>query len=149
MNEEQLQQFQELKRQVEDLRFILARKTGLGSADFKGNIVSPSTVGGIIGSGGINSAGMFAAAVVDQAAIGADAVGDSELKLETATVTISAGNPSGTATVTTGNKILGFYPTTNLDQIIDDISISGTTLTVTLAASATATTTIKVTMIQA
>ena len=150
MNETEHFEFEELKRQVEDLRFLLARKTGIGSADIKANIISPSTVGGTVslGSASISSAGMFATGVVDQAATGSDAVGQSELKEETATVTINAGSPSGTAVVTSGNIILGWYPNTNLDQIIDDISISGTTLTVTLAANATATTTIKVVMLK-
>ncbi len=144
--EELLNQINLLKGEIDELRLILFKKSGLGSADIRGKIKSGSTV--VLGTGDINSAGMFGAGVVDQAAIGADAVGDSELKYEVATVTISAGNPSGTATVTSGSIILGWYPQTNLDQIIDDISVSGTTLTVTLAGNATATTTIKVNLIK-
>ena len=132
------QQMQLLKREIDDLRYILHKKIGGGSADIKGNLVNPSTVNATI-----------AADSVTQAMIAAAAVGQSEVKTELATVTISAGQPSGTATVTSGNIILGWYPTTNLDQIIDDISISGTTLTVTLAGNATATTTIKVQMLKA
>lgn len=126
-----------LRNEIEELRYFVIKKTGLGSADIKGNIVSPSSVGGTATAGSI-----------DQTAIGANAVGQSEAKTELATVSIAAGNPSGTAGVTSGNIILGWYPVTNLDQIIDDISISSTTLTVTLAGNATNNTTIKVQMLR-
>jgi hypothetical protein len=103
----------------------------------KGNMVQPSTVTATIATDSIT-----------QAMIGANAVGQSEAKTELATVTINAGSSSGTATVTSGNVILGWYPVTNLDQIIDDISISGTTLTVTLSANAIATTNVRVQMLK-
>jgi hypothetical protein len=110
---------------------------GGGSADIKGNMVQLSTVNATIATDSIT-----------QAMIGANAVGQSEAKTELATVTINAGSSSGTATVTSGNVILGWYPVTNLDQIIDDISISGTTLTVTLSANAIATTNVRVQMLK-
>ncbi len=68
---------------------------------------------------------------------------------EVVTVTISAGQPSGTASVTSGSIILGWYPNTNLDQIVKNVSVSGTTVTVNLLANATATTTILVVLLKA
>ena len=55
MNElQQLQQqFQTLKNELEDLRYILHKKIGGGSADIKGNVVSPSTVSTTIGAGAV------------------------------------------------------------------------------------------------
>ena len=51
------QQLNNLKNEIQELRYILSRKTGLGSADIKGRIVAPSNVGGSIsiGTGDINS----------------------------------------------------------------------------------------------
>lgn len=85
---------------------------------------------------------------VDQANIADDAVGAGQLNTTTVPVVIDAAASSNTATVTEGAVIIGFYPGTNLDQIIDDISIDGTTLTVTLAAAATAETTINVVVLE-
>jgi len=78
-----------------------------------------------------------------------DSVGKNELDVTLAAVTVSAGNPSGTATVVSGSVILGYYPTSNQDQHVDSIAISGTTLTVTLAAAATADNTFKVVCLKA
>ena len=129
MNElQQLQQqLQMLKNELEDLRYILHKKIGGGSADIKGNVVSPSTVNATI-----------AADSVTQAMIAPAAVGQSELKYESVTVTVSAGQPSGTGTATSGAVIVGYRPAGNVDQLVDSIAISGTTVTVTLAANATA-----------
>lgn len=85
---------------------------------------------------------------VAQANIADDAVGAGQLNVTTVPVVIGAASASDTATVTEGAVIIGFYPGTNLDQIIDDISISGTTLTVTLAGAATAETTINVVVLE-
>ena len=135
MTNEEKFEFEELKRLVEDLRFELSRKTGIGSADIKGDIEGSVTVG----SGDINSASMFAAGVVDQAAIGANAVGDSEIKDELVSVTVSAGQPSGTATVTSGSVPMGApIPISNQDQFVKSCLVSGTTLTITLLNNATA-----------
>ena len=78
-----------------------------------------------------------------------DAVGDAELNTEIKEVTVTAGGSTGTATVTAGNVILGYYPTSNQDQFVDSIAISSTTLTVTLAANATADNVFKVVMLKA
>jgi hypothetical protein len=60
------------------------------------------------------------------------------LELTNASVTVTTGGTTGTATVPRGGTILGYYPTSNQDQLVDSIAISGTTLTITLAAAATA-----------
>lgn len=91
-------EFEELKRQVEDLRFQLSRKTGSGSADFKGNIVSPSNVAGTIAAGGISSAGMFAAGVVNLAALAAIIAPTRIVKLS-GTITWSGGGVILTSSV--------------------------------------------------
>jgi len=131
------QQLNNLKNEIQELRYILSRKTGLGSADIKGRIVAPSNVGGSIsiGTGDINSAGMFAAGVIDQTAIGANAVGQSELKDETADITITGTNTSGTASVSSGSIPIGYFltafttPAASYVQLV----VSGTTLTATLS----------------
>lgn len=69
-------------------------------------------------------------------------------KIATKTVTITAGNPSGTATVVASSIILGAYPAGNQDQFIDNVAIATTTLTVTLAANATANNVIKVVVLE-
>ncbi len=74
---------------------------------------------------------------VTQASIASQAVGVAQLKYEAITVTITAGQPSGTASVTSGDVVLGFRQIA-VDQVIKSIVVSGTTLTVTLNANATA-----------
>lgn len=69
-------------------------------------------------------------------------------KVTTEDVTVTAGQTTGTATVVSGSKILGFYPAGNQDQHVDNIAISSTTLTVTLAAAATANNTFKVNVLE-
>jgi len=69
------------------------------------------------------------------------------MELTQASVTVTAGGATGTATVPRGATILGYYPTSNQDQLVDSIAISGTTLTVTLAAAATADNVFKVVVI--
>ena len=65
-------------------------------------------------------------------------VSKSSLSYETVDVTVTAAGTAGQATVTTGSVILGYYPTSNQDQFVDSIGISGTTLTITLGTAATA-----------
>ncbi|WP_160665158.1 hypothetical protein [Pseudarthrobacter sp. ATCC 49987] len=57
--------------------------------------------------------------------------------LKTIAVTVNAAATSGTATVKAGVKILGILPAGNQDQFVDNVALSGTTLTVTLGAAAT------------
>ena len=111
-----IQQTNLLKREWEDIRYLLNKKTGGGPADIKGKIVQPSNV---------------------TATVAADSIGQAELDTETVAVTVTAGNPSGTGTVTSGSIILGWRPTGNNDQFVDNITVSGTTLTITLATNAT------------
>ena len=86
---------------------------------------------------------------IEGSEIDANAVSQSQLNYETADVTVSSGDTTGTATVTTGSIILGYYPTSNQDQFVDSISISGTTLTITLGAAATANNVFKVVLLKA
>ena len=58
--------------------------------------------------------------------------------IETVTVTVLATATSGSATAKLGRTIIGVYPSGNQDQFIDNVAISGTTVTITLAAAATA-----------
>jgi len=69
--------------------------------------------------------------------------------LETAAVTVLATATTGTATVTSGSTPIGIISTGNQDQLVDNVAVSGTTLTVTLAAAATANNTFKVTLLKA
>lgn len=130
------QEILQLKKDVEDLKFLVSRKTGLSSADIRGRIKSGSSIA--LASGDISASNMFSAGVVDQAAVGANAVGDSEFKDESVDVTVSAGQTVGTQTVTSGSILLSVYPKTNQDQFIKSAAVSGTTLTITLLSAATA-----------
>lgn len=123
-NEELTNQIMNLKGEIQELRFQLNRKIGAGSADIRGNL--------------IGSTSTYSAGSVDQNAIGADAVGQSELKDEQVTVNVAVGQTQGTGTCTSGSTIIGWRPAGNVDQLVDDISVSGTTVTVTLASAATA-----------
>jgi hypothetical protein len=67
--------------------------------------------------------------------------------LQTISVNVAIGQTVGTATVPAGAAILGIYPAGNQDQLVDNVAISGTTLTVTLAAAATAINNFKVTVL--
>ena len=131
------QQILQLQREMADLRFLLHRKTSGGSADIKGNIKNPSTVAATIADGSITSAMLASAAVIQ-----------SKFSYESVNVTVTAGNPSGTGTVTSGSIVIGWYATGNQDQLVDNISISSTTLTITLAANATANNTFTVILLK-
>ena len=77
-----------------------------------------------------------------------DSIKQAELDTETVTVTVSAGSASGTAIVTSGSIILNVRPTGNQDQFIDNVAVSGTTLTITLGANATADNTFSVVLLK-
>lgn len=68
--------------------------------------------------------------------------------LKVAAITVATSATTGTATVKAGSTILGIYPTGNQDQLLDNVAISSTTLTVTLAAAATAGNTFNVTYLE-
>ncbi len=132
------QQVQKLERDVATLRYLFAKKTGIGSDDIRGNIVQPSDV-----------AATIAASSITNTMMADDAIKQAELDYEVVAVTVSAGNPSGTATVTAGSIVLGDRPTGNQDQFVNTVSISSTTLTITLAANATADNTFSVVLLKA
>lgn len=77
------------------------------------------------------------------------AVIDGSANVVMKTVTVAIGATSGTASVAPGSIILGVYPSGNQDQLLDNVAVSETTLTVTLAAAATAENQINVTLIGA
>lgn len=70
-----------------------------------------------------------------------------QLNYDVVSVTVALGQTAGTGTVTAGAIIFGIYPAGNQDQLVDNVAISGTTLTVTLAAAATAANQFKVPVI--
>ena len=69
------------------------------------------------------------------------------MELSTASVTVAQSATTGTATVARGATILGIYPTSNQDQFVDSVAISGTTLTVTLGGAATAANVFNITLL--
>lgn len=74
-------------------------------------------------------------AAIDMAA---NSIGTAALNVSTVNVPVSVGSASGTATVTSGSTILGFYPFANInDEVANIVSISSTTLTLTQQANAT------------
>jgi len=81
----------------------------------------------------------IATGAVKVAEVAENAIKQSELATEEVEVTISAGSASGTATVTAGSKVLGFYAASAnaTDQHIKSIAISDTTLTLTLSGNST------------
>lgn len=77
-----------------------------------------------------------------------DSVGDAELDTEEVSVTVSAGQTSGTGTCTSGSRIHGYYATGNQDQFVDSVAVAATTITITLGAAATADNTFKVVLVK-
>ena len=139
MDEQEKFEFEQLKRDVEDLRYLIAKKIGGGSADVKANIVAPSS----------GAAGAIASNSITNAMMTDDSVKQAELDYEQVSVTVLAGASTGTATVTLGAKVFGApRPTGNQDQFVDNCAVSGTTLTITLAANATADNTFEVTLLK-
>lgn len=72
----------------------------------------------------------------------------SPTNLTTVAVNVAASAATGTATVVAGSTIISIYPVGNQDQFVDNVAISGTTLTVTLAANATAQNQFKVVVLE-
>ena len=75
-------------------------------------------------------------------------VDELELKEEYIAVTVLAGQTLGTGTATSDSTIIGWRPIGNQDQFIDNIAISGTTITITLSAAATANNTFEVILLK-
>ena len=67
--EELQKEVNNLKSEIAELRYILSRKTGLGSADIRTKLRTGSSY--TIGTGEINAATMFGAGVVNLAALAA------------------------------------------------------------------------------
>lgn len=77
-----------------------------------------------------------------------DTIGNNELDYEEVSITVLLGQSSGTGTATSGSIIIGYYPTGNNDVLVDNVAISGTTVTITLSAVAIANNTFKVVLIK-
>jgi len=114
---------QKLERDMQFLRLLLAKKSGLGSNDIKANIVQPSDI-----------AATIAADSVTQTMIAANAIGQSELKYEVATLIFGSGDTVKTATVTASSIVIGVYEssvtstpaTGELQLVISSITLTGT-----------------------
>ncbi|HPO05592.1 MAG TPA: hypothetical protein PLQ36_00615 [Candidatus Gracilibacteria bacterium] len=89
------------------------------------------------------TAGKLAADAVETAKIKDDAVTAAKLAYSVVDVSVAALATAGTATVTAGAQIIGFYPTAQ-DRLIESIVIADTTLTLTLVSAAAAENTFKV-----
>ena len=76
-------------------------------------------------------------------------VNQSKLSYEVVAITVAAAATSGTGTCTSDSIILGYYPTGNQDQLVDNVAVSGTTVTITLAAAATTANTFNVVLLKA
>lgn len=137
----------QLERDVEELRYLIARKTGLGSADIKGRVVANSAGTTGIADDSITPAKLQSNSVT-KVKVADDAIAQPELDYEQVSVTVSAGASTGTATVTASAVVIGWRATGNQDTFIDNISISGTTLTVTLAGNAVADNTFQITLLK-
>lgn len=113
-----------------------------------GRRLARKTVGsGALASGALGSDDIATNAIT-KVKMADDSVAQNELDYEQVSVTVSAGGSTGTATVTSGAVVVGWRATGNQDQFIDNISVSGTTLTITLAANATADNTFQVTLLK-
>lgn len=99
--------------------------------------------------GYVGKIGTLSDNAVDTNDITAAAVTKSKISYEIKTVTVTTGQTSGTATVVTGWEVVWIISATNQDQFVDNVAISGTTLTVTLAAAATADNVFKVFVLKA
>lgn len=108
-----------LRNDLADLRYMLHKKIGGGSADVRANIVAPSSLSSSV-------------------SIPSSSITKTQISYEEITVNVTAGQPSGTGTCTSGSVIIGYRSAGNVDQLVDNIALSGTTITVTLATNATA-----------
>lgn len=131
-----------------DTQLIVGQSTGLGAAKtMTGDVTITNALVATIGANAITSAKILDNSVssadilngtIAATDIGANAVGSSELNVSTVEVFVAVGAASGTATVTSGATILGFYPFANInDEVANIVGISSTTLTLTIDANAT------------
>jgi hypothetical protein len=125
----------------------------IGDSNGAGTELDASGSGKVLVGNGTTAASVAVSGDATLASNGAvtladDSISKAKLDYEVVEVTVSTGQTSGTATVTEDAEILGYYPTGNQDQFVDNIAVSTTTLTLTLAAAATADNTYKVTLIK-
>ena len=148
----------ELLKKTEDRKFTIPAIEESpvigGSKRLDGRFLKRKSVGGDKTTGTSDIAdntitqAMMQDNAIGQAEMRDDSIGQGELKEEYVAVTVSAGQTSGTGTATSGAKIIGFRPTGNQDQFVDNIAISGTTVTITLGAAATADNTFEVILLK-
>jgi hypothetical protein len=105
-------------------------------------IIDSSTANLTIPAGALSDGSVLSADIADLA------IKKSKIDYEVVSVDIIPGADNGTATVTSGAEILGFYPTTNDGKVVNSISISGTTLTLTVGSTSTATSTFNVVLVK-
>jgi len=122
-------------------------KVWIGNSAGEAVAVTPSgawtiTNGGVstLGANAVSAASMIAANVVDSSEINDNAVGLAQFNVNTVNVEVAASGTSGTATVTAGSGILGFYPIANVHDGningVANISIASTTLTLAINGTA-------------
>ena len=144
---------EQFEKKLEPLKYIESKEFEAESR-IDGRLLKRKSVGGDKTTGTSDIAddsittAMIQALAVTTAKLAAAAVTQAKLSYETVNVTVNAGASTGTATVTSGSIVLGWYATGNQDQFIDNISIAGTTLTITLAANATANNTFTVILLK-
>ncbi len=74
---------------------------------------------------------------VTPAKLAADCVGTAKVDFTAVAIAVNNGSTTGTGTCESGAAVLGYHATSNMDQFVDSVAISGTTITVTLAGAAT------------
>ena len=127
---------------------LIGNGTTAAVKTLSGDVTMANTGAVTIGAKKVTTAKINDAAVT-ATQLGAAAVTASKLSYEVVEVTVTAGETTGTATVTAGSVILGCYPKSNQDQFIDSVAVADTTVTVTLAASATANNVFNVVLLKA
>ena len=134
---------EQFEKKLEPLKYIESKEFEAESR-IDGRLLKRKSVGGDKTTGTSDIAddsittAMIQNLAVTEGKLAANAVAQAKLKYEVVNVNVSAGQTQGTGTCTSGSIIIGFYPAGNVDQFVDSISVSGTTITVTLGAAATA-----------
>ena len=126
------------------MEYVKDVELDIGKGKIDGRNVIRKTIGddkitstSLVADGSITTAKLADSAVTN-AKVGSAAITSGKISYEQISITISAGQSSGTGTATSGSIIIGWRPAGNVDQFVDNISLSGTTITITLAANATA-----------
>lgn len=122
----------------------LSKNYGGADLGIKTKYLEADTIAGDIHAGpGTIGATELASDAVETAKVKNGAVTYAKTDIVVAPVVIALGATTGTATVTTGSNVIGFRPVA-VDQVIKNINVTGTTLTVELNANATAENTVNV-----